>query len=240
MSKPAVIISTNFDLTESQNFLRYSKTQNRLLSVAFLFHVLTAGLCLAALGAGHLFPAVSRYVGDAPLVGLLVATLMLIVGYTLGYSKICARKVPVNYICLLIFILGLVYTVAAADAAFLNQTLHIFLSMLLATAVVNLVYVNAIRDYYSGITGFLISFGVILMVFLGYGFYIGRDYLLLVTYLVFAALLSFLVCTGVERLMKNRDYYLLKDDYVLVALKIITVFPLVPHLIDEDRTGEED
>jgi hypothetical protein len=240
MSKPAVIISTNFDLTESQNFLRYSKTQNRLLSIAFLFHTFTVGLCLGILGLGHLVPDVSEFIGDCPMVALLVATVMLIVGYTLGYSKICARKVPVNYICLLIFIFTLVYSVAAADATFVKGTLHIFVSMILGTAIANFLYVTSIRDYYSGITGFLISFGIILLVFIGYGFSLQRDFLLLVTYLVFAVLLSFLVCTGVERLMKNRDYYLLKDDYVLVALKVITVFPLVPHLIDEDRTGEDD
>lgn len=240
MSKPVVIVSTNFELTESQNFLRYSKAQNRLLSVAFILKLITFAFGLILTLAAQLIPELGNALAAFPFLSLATGTLLLIIGYTLGYSKIASRKSPYNFALLLTFQLCLAHAFVCSDLFLFQGTLISLLSMFVATAIANLIYLAALKDYYSGTVAFLSTLGPLIVIFALSGFLFQREFLLLTSYFVFASLASLLTCLGAERLMKNKDYNLLKDDYVLVALKLITVFPLLPHLVDEERSGEDE
>lgn len=240
MAKPVVIISTNFELTESQNFLRYSKAQNRLLSVAFAFQLVAFAFSLLLVGAAQAVPEVGQAIVAFPYLFLASGTLLFSVGYTLGYSKIAARKSPLNYALLLAFQLCLAHFLLGGDWFLFERTLPALLAMFVLSAAVNLLYLAFLRDYYSGTAAFLAVLGPLIAAFALSGFLYQRDFLLLASYFVFASLAALLTCLGAEGLMKNKDYNLLKDDYVLVALKLITVFPLLPHLVDEERSGEDE
>lgn len=240
MNKTPIIISTNFQLTESQNFLRYSKTQNRLLKISFSLYCVAIAPSLLFLSLLSLMPILQSFIESSPLLLLFIFTGMSIIGYILGYSKIICRKMPVNYICLILFEAGLSYMFLGIDVFLAHNTFIVFVIILFILGMSNLFYVISLKDYYSGLVAFLISLGPNIMVFAFFGFWFSEKYLLNVcTYFVFGVIISFLVCLGVEKLMKNEDYNLLKDDYVLVALKLLTVFPLIPHLINEEHTGED-
>ena len=62
MSQPPTIISTNFVLTESQNFLRYSKTQNKLLAISFLLYSFATIPALIIFSTMYFFDDIEKFI----------------------------------------------------------------------------------------------------------------------------------------------------------------------------------
>lgn len=239
-AKPTFIISTNFNLTESQNFLRFPKTQNKLLRISFgLYCAAIAPILIALLFLQWISPF-KKYVKENEMVFLLVLTTMAILGYALGYSKILARKSPANYIFFVIFSLCLAYTCLGINLFLAKKTFHVFVIMFLCTGVSTLCYLWTLKNQFSALFAFMISFGFILISYICFGFFFHKKILLISGYFALSTFASFVITFGVEKLIKNKDYNLLKDDYVLVALKLLTVFPLIPHLVNEERTHDDE
>ena len=240
MNKNPIIISTNLALSQSQNTLRYSKAQNRLLKLGFLIQMSCFSFALLAITLSEFLIPPPELIIDNIIINAVSATLLLISGYLMGFSKIISRKTPVNIVCLIIYNVSLSFTLTSIHINLSNQTAFILVGMALIIGVINMLYLLSTNDYYSGMKAFLASFGVNMLFFMISGFLMKNELNLITFYFILSGLAGFIICIGIEKVVKNQNYDLLKDDYLLVGFKIITILPLVNHAIYRKIKEEDD
>lgn len=235
MSVTMVKDSTEFALTKSQNVLRLPRTQNKLLCGAFVLYTLFAIPCLI----GSVLIVYNEKAGQVlklePLIFGLTSILGLVIGCVLGFSKWMARKRPFNYILLIAFEACYSLDFYGFQIYFGTMTFISFGAHMVLFGLWMAVYTGFNKKEFVGSHALLGA--LTLSVFNLIGFCIAHPTLtrFYIGYFIMWIVLAALVIYGVREVVRNENYDLLKDDYVLVSFKAIVLFPLIPHL-----TGDRD
>ena len=227
--------SVAFELNHSQNPFNNADTRNTFLRGVFLLYTFThlpALICLIVIQTDGDFKYIVKKHIEFAFVG---AFIVVITGYVLGFSRFVARKFPLNYILYTVFIASFTTMAIGIAGRYAPANIYIICVMLMSAGIAQFFYVLVVKSSYKGYIAFLASAGVLLINLLVFGLvYKSKIYYILI-YFAAAFVLAALISFGAQAIVENRGYDLLKDDYILVALKLVTIFPLLPHI-----TGDRD
>lgn len=227
--------SVAFALNHSQNTFNNAQTRNTFLRGVLLLYTFThlpALICLIIIRTHSDFKKIVRKHLEFTFIAAFV---VVIIGYLLGFSRIIARKFPLNYILYTVFMASLTILVVGLAGKFAPMSIYILFVMLMSSGVAQFLYVLIVRSSYKGYLAFIASAGALLINLLVFGLVYKPEIYYVLVYFGSAFIVAALTCFGSQKIVENKNYDLLKDDYILVALKLITIFPLLPHI-----TGDRD
>lgn len=227
--------STEFVLTESQNFLRNPFVKKKLLRNVFSLYLFLMIPCLVA----TIWVTVSidffNFVKYNAYILAITSMVGFFVGSVLGFSKIVSRKRPWNYLLLLLFDGCYVYCFVGVCVFFANKGFVSIPAMQVSLAVWMILYCLIAKNDFEPKYA-LIGVAVVLVFnFALFSLILSSQISYLFFYFLVILTMSVAMIYGCREIVRNENYDLLEDDYVLIAFKLVVFFPLIPHL-----TGDRD
>jgi hypothetical protein len=232
--------SLNFELRESQNFFREKKVQLSFLRGTFLLYTLTLLPSVILILILYEFKLFKERVSNG-LAEIFIAVMVgAICSYALGFSKIIARKFPVNYILYAVFVLSLMYTSVATGLNFEKFHPEVLFVMEFANGFGLLVYVLIAQKEFDPKTAFMVASCFQFVCLINFGFVFSTIIPTIMIYSLMSFVYLAIATFGAFSIVKNRNFDMLPSDYILGCLKIITVFPLVAHINPDAEESDND
>lgn len=213
-------INTDSPIDEEGPVFSLKDTNTRLNFVRKVYTILACQLAFtAALCSVSVF-----YAGYLTFIRLNVwlvipsSIIMLIIFYTLLYSKTCARTVPTNYILLSVFTVCFAF-ISSFSTAVANPV-NVFIALVLTAAVtVGLtIYAITTKNDITMCGGFLFMLGVV-MIFASILAFVFQSEIFMIIITAFSVLLMGLyIVYDTQIIVGGRNCELEVDDYVLGAM----------------------
>lgn len=225
-------------LRVSQNPLVSPVERISLLKGVFLLYFMTFIPSLLLVALWRDADCNNNFTAKFLIIVLISGAGFLALSFALSYSKIAARKWPYNYIMFVSAVLFLAVANRALLDLFGNFVL-IALLYLLFNAAGLLIYVLFSSTEFKMFHGMAFGLGAVLVPFM-FSMILFRSHLVQIfAGLAAVVLILMLIVYTTQLMVHNRSFMMLPDDYIMGAMRIITIIPLIPDIFASDGvTGD--
>jgi FtsH-binding integral membrane protein len=227
-------------LTKSQ-IISDSKTKNRLIAGAYALYILTLIPLLVCLISARQMPRFHLFILETPSILFYSLFATVIVGIVLGFSREACRKFPLNFILYFTFVTGLTFFGMATTRNMSFVNIYVLFAMLISVGVSFIIYSLVARKEFKGLFAIMISTGALLINVISFGFAHSDDRPHIFVYFAISMICSLLMAFGSQEIAQNKSYKVLKNDYLYIAFKLVSIIPLIPHITgDREDYGSEE
>ncbi len=219
-----------YPLSKSNNIFNDTKTKNKLLAGAFGLYVFTFLPLMGGLIAERHTNLISEFFLKYPATMFASFGITLFTGFILGFSRIATRKFPLNYLLYFVFLVRLTFFGMSASQDDSSPNLYVLFVMIVSVGICFMVYSITATGDFKGYFAIMISTGVLLINMISFGLLHSYKRPYIIAYFAISMVISLMIAFGSQEIVANKSYELLRHDYVYVALKLVTLFPLIPHL----------
>ena len=228
------------ELRVSQNPLIDANERINFMQGVFFLYTITFLPSIGLLKIWKVDPENNYFTNNYFIAIIISIITFLVLSFTLSYSKIAARKKPVNYILFAACVIFLAITNRALFDYF-GKFVVISLLYLLFNAIGLLIYSYITNNEFKMQYALGCGMGLVLMPFTYYLYWYRQEIVGIMIGLVAILLISLLIVYTTQMMIYNKSFMMLPDDFIMGAMRLITIIPLIPDMFTSNQaTPHED
>ena len=220
--------------TASQNFFVERKTRIIFLRGVFALYTFTFLPCLLGLLALTLQSGFSDLFVTFPFITWVSGGVSMLIGFSLSYSKILSRKIPINVLLFIIFSISFALFTSGLTFVIKESTVLIALIYLITNGLAIFVYSLTVKEYFKFRDAAFVVLMFLLLPLFVFGFYLRTELVSVTTLFIAAITISILILYFSQIMCKNRNFTMLPTDYIMGCMKLICVIPLLSEMADDE------
>lgn len=219
--------NSEIELRSSQNLFSHQKTQNQFITISYLLYTITFLPSLTATILTKYNPDFKSYIKSQNYLIIISFVIVLLIGYGQSFSKILARKYPVNFLLYFFYIICLSFLFAKISEEFCYEKIFVFLLFLISNGISCFLFCFFNQGFFfvKYCVGFV--FGVLLVLQIVLGLVFNEIVIFVFSCGFFVFGISVFVMVAMECLSKNKNFLLLPDDYIMGCMKMAMLVPLL-------------
>lgn len=230
----------DLQLTDSQNFFTPRDVRMQFLRGTFNVYLLIFVPTLIALLVLWNSESYKDFTEENVWLFVACAVISLLSSLLLALSKIAARKKGLAYILYVVFILTFAHVVAYLITTQFYQTWVILILMLISNAIALRVYLFIVTKRFRLKEAIFIVVGFLLVPLIAFRFIYKAHLVTDVLSFFITLLISLIIMCASEFMCENKNFDMLPDDYVMGAMKIMTIAPLIAEFMNYEPMNDSE
>ena len=169
----------------------------------------------------HFVPSFKIFLREKWYIALICFIIAIAILYAINYTKI-GRKVPANYIILVVFTLCIGYCVAYLVSRYDPDTVILAIGLTCAMVFGLALYATFTKTDFTKCGGFLMVLGIVLLGACIAGYFFRNKWFHLAICIIGVFVYGLYLVFDIQLLIGNKKHKFSRDDYVLAALMLYT------------------
>lgn len=221
------------ELNASQNFFYSKKTRKKFINGSLTLYLISYIPALTLTFLVYKNTSFKKYIKEQNTFIIICSILTISLSFGLSYSKILARKFPLNYFLYFLYIFCFAFVIAGIAEEYSKIKMLAFICIFFSQAFGMFIYGRVGSERFLMKFGLFYSTAFVLISFLGLVFAFGASFREIGAFSVLGILVSGFILYAMESVVKNKGFLMLPDDYIMGCMKMCALLPLLENISEE-------